>query len=217
MPRKHTVRSFAPNTVYHIFNTCANDFAIFQDDEDFNQFQQYLSDYLLPPLEKDELKVTVEFQGKQLTGVPRQPNNYANLSKLYTYCLTPADFHLVLYQTEENTIAKFMQSLTTRFSMYFNKRHHRSGSPFRGKYKAIEIENPADLMLLSRYLHRKGWSDRSRSSYPDYLGHTQTPWVDKQFILEFFQGENLNAPDLLKNFTEDERVNDIDLGEMTLE
>jgi len=49
MPRKHTVRDFQANGFYHIYNEAANDFSIFQDDEDFGVFLGYLEDYLTPP------------------------------------------------------------------------------------------------------------------------------------------------------------------------
>lgn len=220
MPRKHTVRDFQPNSTYHIYNQGANNYAIFQDEQDFGQFLQYLEDYLTPPPDKESLKITVEFKGKKLTGVPRQPNNYFGDLQLRGYCLTPLDFHLILYQDPDHSIAKFMQSLTTRYSMYFNKRHGRTGSPFRSKYKAIQIENEADLLHLSRYIHRKSWHGETRSSYPDYLDQTQTDWLDTQFISEFFVSTEtpVKPAEYLKQFTEDDRLDSIqELGELRLD
>lgn len=220
MPRKHTVRDFQPNSAYHIYNIGANDYPIFHDQDDFDVFLGYLENYLSPPPKKEDVTVTVEFQGKKLTGVPRQPNNYYGQLKLWCYCLTPLDFHLVLYQDPDHVIAKFMQSITTRYSMYFNKRHNRSGSPFRGKYKAIKLDNLADLMHLSRYLHRKSWQDQARSSYPDYLDQTQTSWLETAYIRDFFVTEKQppHPTDLLKQFTEDDRLDSAaELGEIRLD
>ena len=113
-----------------------------------------------------------------------------------------------------------MQSVNTRYYMYFNKRHGRSGSPFQGKYKAIQLENEADLMHLSRYIHRKSWGENTRSSYPDFLGQTQTSWLNTATVSDFFFTEKQppTATELLKNFHDDDRLDSIaQLGEIRLD
>lgn len=222
MPRKFTVRDFKFNSYYHIYNCGANNYPIFHDDQDFETFLGYLSGYLTPPPSRDDLKITVEFQGKKITGVPRQPNNYYGDLKLLAYCLTPDDFHLLMYQDPDHVVAKFMQSVNTRYSMYFNKRHGRTGSPFQGKYKAMHVENEADLMLLAKYIHKKSWRDdgRSRSSYPDYLGQVKTDWLEASDILEMYHHTHpeTSAHDFVKQFTEDDRIDAAhELGDLTLD
>lgn len=212
MPRKHTVRNYNPDSIYHVYNSGANNFPIFQDEQDIETFVTYLASYLTPPPNKEDLKITVEFNGKTLTGVPRQPNNYFQELKLYLFCMTPMEFHLVLYQEPSQSIAKFMQSLNTRYSMYFNRRHGRSGSPFVGKYKAIEITNQADLLPLMHYLHRKSWQPGARSSHQEYLDQTQANWLHKDFVSEFFVNDNTQTiPELIGNYVQDERLNSYEL------
>lgn len=218
MPRKHTVRDYSPNSIYHIYNCGANQFPIFQDEQDIETFVTYLGSYLTAPPNKEDLKVTVEFNGKTLTGVPRQPNNYYQELKLLLFCLTPMEFHLVLHQEPSQSIAKFMQSLNTRYSMYFNRRHGRSGSPFVGKYKSLEVSNQADLLPLMHYLHRKSWQDGARSSHPEYLGQTNANWLNKQELLDFFASDSKNSPEeMIGEFVAEVRLDSADmLGELVL-
>lgn len=194
MPRKHTVRNFKPDKIYHLHNHGANNYPIFHDDRDFSTFLGYLEDYLSPPPDKDSLKVTVEFNGKSITGVPRQPNNYYGEIQLLAFGLNRDEFHLVMHQRQVHSIPKFMQSLNTRYSMYFNKRHQRTGSPFVGKYKAIEIDL-VDAWLLSGFIHRKmnhqTPADEIRSSYQDHLGETTYNWLKPESIQDFFFQESI--------------------------
>ena len=46
-----------------------------------------------------------------------------------------------------------MQRLNTTYTVYYNRRHHRSGHFYQGRYKAILIEADHYLLELSRYLH----------------------------------------------------------------
>ena len=46
-----------------------------------------------------------------------------------------------------------MQRLNTTYTVYFNRRHRRSGHLFQGRYKAILIEKDEYLVELSRYIH----------------------------------------------------------------
>jgi len=72
--------------------------------------------------------------------------------ELYSYVLMQTHFHLLLMTPEAN-LRKFMQRLNTTYTVYFNRRHRRSGHLFQGRYKAILIEKDEYLVELSRYIH----------------------------------------------------------------
>ncbi|MBU1085657.1 transposase, partial [Patescibacteria group bacterium] len=122
--------------------------------------------------------------------------NYCDTVKLVSYCLMPNHFHLLLYQTEIDSIHYFMRSLGTKFSMYFNRRYKRVGPVFQGTYKAVEVESESQLTYLSKYIHRnplptleKGASldDYKYSSYANYLGRFKQTWVKPADILCYFK------------------------------
>ena len=55
--------------------------------------------------------------------------------------LMPNHFHIVLTPLVEGGAQLFMQNLSTAYSMYFNKRHLRTGSLFEGKFKATHADS----------------------------------------------------------------------------
>ena len=46
-----------------------------------------------------------------------------------------------------------MRKLMTRYAVYFNRRHRRSGHLFQNRYKSIVCEEEPYLLELIRYIH----------------------------------------------------------------
>ncbi len=61
-------------------------------------------------------------------------------------------FHLLI-KTRQANLQKFMQRFNTSYTMYYNRRHNRSGHLYQGRYKAILVDADAYLLELSRYIH----------------------------------------------------------------
>jgi len=59
----------------------------------------------------------------------------------------------MVVKTCEANLQKFMQRFNTSYTVYFNKRHKRSGHLYQGRYKAILIEADEYLLEVSRYVH----------------------------------------------------------------
>ena len=72
--------------------------------------------------------------------------------KLHSFVVMDNHFHLLL-QTPQANLRKFRQRFNTTHTVYFNRRHGRSGHLFQGRYKAILIEKEEYLLELSRYIH----------------------------------------------------------------
>jgi len=72
--------------------------------------------------------------------------------ELHSYVVMQTHFHLLL-MTPEGNLRKFMQRFNTTYTVYFNRRHRRSGHLFQGRYKAILIEKDEYFVELSRYIH----------------------------------------------------------------
>ena len=70
--------------------------------------------------------------------------------RLYLFVCMTNHFHLVI-ETPEANCSKFMQSLTTAYTVYYNLRHSRHGHVFDGRYKAKLVEGDDYLLALSRY------------------------------------------------------------------
>jgi REP element-mobilizing transposase RayT len=71
---------------------------------------------------------------------------------LHTYVLMDNHFHL-LVETPEANLGRGMQWLNVSYSVWFNRRHQRSGHLFQGRYKAIIVDPMGWGLELSRYVH----------------------------------------------------------------
>ncbi|KKU88665.1 hypothetical protein A3A64_02445 [Candidatus Gottesmanbacteria bacterium RIFCSPLOWO2_01_FULL_48_11] len=78
---------------------------------------------------------------------------------LVCYCLMPNHFHLLLVQKDESAITKFMLSLCTSYSKYFNIKHELVGRLFQARFRAKIVETDEYLLHLSRYIHLNSISD----------------------------------------------------------
>lgn len=68
--------------------------------------------------------------------------------------------------TLEANLARGMRQLNGVYAQWFNRRHHRVGHLFQGRYKAISIQTDAHLRRAVRYLIRNPIRARL-SSRPD--------------------------------------------------
>ncbi len=72
--------------------------------------------------------------------------------RLFQFVLMTNHFHLV-FETPEGNCSRFMQSLSTAYTVYYNLRHGRHGHVLDGRYKAKVVEGDAYLLTLTRYVH----------------------------------------------------------------
>ena len=73
-------------------------------------------------------------------------------SEIIAYCLMPNHFHLLL-ETPEPNLSRTGHWLNVSYSVWFNRRHRRSGHLFEGRFGAVIIEDDANFQEVGRYLH----------------------------------------------------------------
>lgn len=193
MAAKNSVKIQLPNTFYHVYNRGVEKRKIFLDKQDFAVFLSYLRTYLEP---KDETTLWTIFNSPQSSWREKDRvqkelhlKNYYSLLDLTCYSLMPNHFHFLIRQIKPS-LNSFMNSLGTRYSMYFNKKYKRAGGLFQDVYKAVIIESEAQLLHLSRYIHLNPKGKPLPSSLPDFLGQRNTSWIKKHYILDYFSKEN---------------------------
>lgn len=204
MPSKNSLKLYSENGYYHIYNRGVAKSEIYLSDQDYHVFINYLREYLSPPVAptpEEIRKMDYKYIRK----------NYYDEIELLSFCLMPNHFHLLLKQKQAHSIEKFMRSLLTRYSVYFNKHYDRVGHLFQGVYKGILIGNDEYLWWLSRYIHRnpleikkypQQLTNYQYSSYPTYLNKEVYPWIRPQIILanikdyrNFVEGNDQKYPE----------------------
>ena len=186
----------------HIFNSGVENRIIFNEKQDFEIFYGYLKDYLSTPVDPESAKKDFVVDGRVYRGIPHQPKNFFNKVELIAFSLKPNSFHLVVREITKGSLESFIRSLSTRYSIFYNKKYQRNGTLFAGPYKSVQIDNMSHLLLLTRYLHQTG----KYSSYPEYLGKRKTSWVKPIISLSFLEKKGGNY----QNFVEKYELNQME-------
>ena len=196
MPSRNVVKEYVADGYYHIYNRGVEKRLLFQDQQDYSVFLGYLKEYLLP---KDD-----DFLLKQLASpnTPRDEkqkilkilrlNNFSGTISLLAYCLMPNHFHFLIKQTTPLAIDQLMNSMGTRYTMYFNRKYKRVGRLYQDVYKAVNVWRYEYLLQLSRYIHKQAIGVQGDPlfsqpcSYADYMGLKTSAWVKPGEILAYF-------------------------------
>jgi putative transposase len=70
---------------------------------------------------------------------------------VHAYCLMSNHYHL-LVQTPDANLSQGMRQLKGVFTQSMDRKHHRVGHLFQGKYKTILVNKDAYLLELCRYI-----------------------------------------------------------------
>lgn len=135
---------FAPGEFYHIYNRGNNKSKIFLSDADRRRFQK-----LLYVCNSSKPVVFKTIQGVPLEEIERGET----LVDVGAYCLMPNHFHLLLHEKVDGGISRFVEKLSTGYSMYFNKKCERTGKLFEGRFRATYVDTDEYLKYLFAYIH----------------------------------------------------------------
>lgn len=205
MSARNSVKAYLKNAFYHIYNRGVEKRKIFLDSQDYSVFLSYLETYLTPKdtkllfqtLSSNKSSEKEKDRARKLLRL----RNFNNEIELVSYALLPNHFHLLIKQTTNDAIDRFMNSLATRYVMYFNRKYKRTGVLFQDVYKATMVMSDEQLLHLSRYIHNnplklldlsiQRWQEATfPNSLPEYFGKRQTLWVKKEHILSYFSQKN---------------------------
>ncbi|MCR4334303.1 MAG: transposase [Patescibacteria group bacterium] len=135
--------NFAINEYHHLYNRGNSKQEIFLDQEDYNHLIKllYLCNSKRSITCRDISKNTYDFDREEI------------IVFIGAYCLMPNHFHLLIKEKTENGISKFMQKVSTAYSMYFNKKYKRTGGLFEGKFKSKHLSTDRYLKYIFSYIH----------------------------------------------------------------
>jgi putative transposase len=210
MPSKNSTKQYVAGGYYHIYNRGVDKRIIFEDEQDYGVFLSYLKEYLLKKDEKklkeEFLKSGISYKDKDKINKALRMNNFYDEIILLAYCLMPNHFHFLVKQNQADSIDRFMNSLATRYSMYFNCKYKRVGPLYQSVYKAVLVETEEQWLYLSKYIHKQALASQGvalrtqPSSYAQYLGLANAGWVHSEDILKCFSKTQQNLS--YKNFVQ---------------
>ncbi|MBI2345609.1 MAG: transposase [Deltaproteobacteria bacterium] len=142
-----------PGAWYHVMNRGGGRRQVFQNDHDYLAFLTLLN------------------EASQMWKM-----------EVHAYCLMPNHYHLLLHTPLAN-LSRMMRHINGVYTQRFNLRWQRDAHLFRGRYKAILVEDEGYLDELTRYIHLNPVKAKlvevpeqyRWSSYPYYLGRGGRP------------------------------------------
>ncbi|NOX85617.1 MAG: transposase [Chlorobi bacterium] len=163
---------------YHIYNKTVGGELLFITDIDYRYFLKKLERFIVP------------------------------IAKIYTYCLLPNHFHLMLKIREEEEIptlrkiddekhadyiTRIFGNFFQSYSKSFNKTYQRQGRLFLQPFKRIKVDDEDYFVLLVNYIHRnpihhglvKELYEWRYSTYQTFLSKKLTR-IDREEVLSFF-------------------------------
>jgi putative transposase len=198
--------TFALGEFYHLYNRGTDKRVIFKSIRDYDRF------VLLLLICNQSRSIQFRLRGiRGLTSDIVNAPRGAPLVDIVGYCLMPNHFHIVAKEITEGGISRFMQKLSTAYTMYFNKSNSRSGALLEATFKARHVSDDRYLKYLIGYVHlnpvklidRKwkedGIKDFPRaqryldeyrySSYPDYAGikRLENMILNRDALPEYFE------------------------------
>ncbi|MBX4189248.1 transposase [Candidatus Parcubacteria bacterium] len=117
---------------------------IFLDDHDKKRFVRLL--YLCNGSKSVEYRI---LKDKPLSDIDMGEK----LVAIGAYCLMSNHFHLLIRETVEGGIVKFMSKLLTAHSSYFNKKYGRTGALFGSEFKSSHLNSDEYLKYMFAYIH----------------------------------------------------------------
>ncbi len=134
-----------PGEYYHIYNRGNSKQKIFLSKKDYERFMALL--YCANTTE------SFNFFNLQKRDSVFSGNIETPLVGIGAYGLMPNHFHILINPLSEEGLSKFMQKLSTAYSMYFNEKYKRTGSLFEGKFKAQHMKDDKQLKYNFSYIH----------------------------------------------------------------
>ncbi len=139
--------------------------------------------------------------------------------RVYLFCQMENHVHMVV-ETPRANLGRFMHSVLTGYTVYFNLRHQRHGHLTQGRYGARVVSGDEYLLKLSRYVHlnpvkvkkmaERALSDKLTylrayewSSYRSYIGGSRSwEWVNCEPVLGLMSGKRRERQDRYRKYVE---------------
>jgi len=124
MPSRNVLKDYKELSYYHVYNRGINKQEVFLDDQDFETF----------------LKLTKK----------RLP--FFGSNKIDVYSVLPNHYHFLLFQTEIDSMPRFMSSLIISYTKYFNNKYEHIGPIFMPKYRARLVKSASSYRSTYQYI-----------------------------------------------------------------
>ena len=180
--------------IYHVFNRSVAQQPIFRNRREHNIFTNLIEYYRFsyPPKRFSHYQRLANEERVELLNNLYLKNK--TLVEIYSFCLMPNHYHILLKQKSENGIKDFIRLAQNSYSRYLNIKTKRFGALFQSPFKATRVDSDEQFIHVARYIHLnplttyllKDLSSLSIyewSSYIDYVGNNPRRFLNTSFLM----------------------------------
>lgn len=176
MPRA----KIAVGEYYHIYNRGNNKQEIFADEKDYIRFL-FLTLYLQGNNSIYNISRYVSFFVRHRMfniNIKAEGILSDRYVELVSFVFMPNHFHMIVKETKEGGISKYLQRIQNAYTKYINTKNSKIGHLFQGAFQSVHINSNEQLLHLSAYVHRnprelRKWKNKEHlfqwSSYDDFV------------------------------------------------
>jgi len=125
----------------------------------------------------------------------------------------PNHYHFVIRQESEGGVSEFIRDVFNTYVQAVNRRQHRKGTLFQGRFRHIHIEKDEHVLHLCRYIHlnpvKAGLVNLPEhwqySNYPDWIGERGSTLTDKSLMPDNF-GSSRNYREFVMEYLKEKTL-----------
>jgi REP element-mobilizing transposase RayT len=110
--------------------------------------------------------------------------------EVFSYCLMKNHYHLCL-RTPKGNLSRVMRHIDGLYTQRFNRHHKRDGSLFRGRYKAILVDEEEYLAQVVRYIHLNPVEAEVVKQPEEYRWSSHRQYLQTKGILDWFNTQEV--------------------------
>ncbi|MDP2649375.1 MAG: transposase [bacterium] len=210
MPRRNPI--LANGEIYHVFNRSVGKELIFTSKRNLSKIFEIINYYRFP--QKIRLSKFKSLPKDQRETYKLAFNKELPLIEIYAYSFMPNHYHLLLKQTREQGIVRFVSNCQNSFAKYFNIKNSRDGTLLQNSFKAKRVENDEQFIHISKYIHLNpvtsyiinvdDLTDYPWTSFIYYARDQESEFINQEYLLNFFKC-NEDYIELIRNQSDYQR------------
>lgn len=191
---------FINNEIYHVYNKTIDLRLVFETEVNCNKFLG-VSKYYRSSKAKISYSRLADIDPLTAFDYLKKVNYHKYFRvEILIFCFMPTHFHFLIKQKKDKGISRFIADIVNSFTRYFNIKNDRQGPLFLTNFKSVKVNNEAQFMHVSRYIHLNPYSNGlidkvedlenfSWSSFRSYVHGGKDNFVNKKDLLLLFNND----------------------------
>ncbi len=115
----------------------------------------------------------------------------------------PDHYHFLIRVNHYKNIYRFIDTIETSYTRYFNLKYKRKGPLWQSSYRSIKIKNNEQLLHVSRYIHLNPTTAKLVDKPERWEYSSYKLFINNDDFLQSIKEISINDKTIYKKFVED--------------